>query len=60
MESAGRRLRALGLLVQRLVGGGPLVTAICVTGVVECSRFYKTLIVECVLSTHCKIIFLYP
>jgi hypothetical protein len=49
MELAGRQLRALGLLVQRLVGGGPLVTAICVTGIVECSRFYMTLIVECVL-----------
>jgi hypothetical protein len=60
MESAGRRLRALGLLLQRLVGGGRLVTAICVTSVVECTRFYLTVIVECVLSTRCKIIFLYP
>jgi hypothetical protein len=60
MESAGRRLRALGLLLQQLVGGSRLVTAICVTGVIECTRLYMTVIVECVLSTRCKIIFLYP
>jgi hypothetical protein len=59
MELAGRRLMALGLLLQRFVGSGRHVTAICVTGIVECTRLYMTVIVECVLSTRCKIIFLY-
>jgi hypothetical protein len=49
MESAGRRLRALGLLLQWVVGGGRHVTAICVSGIVECTRLYRTVIVECLL-----------
>jgi predicted membrane channel-forming protein YqfA (hemolysin III family) len=57
MESAGRRLRALGLLLQRVVGGGQHVIAICMTGVVECTRLYMTLIVECVLTIRCKLFF---
>jgi hypothetical protein len=57
MESAGRPPTALGLLLQRVVGGGRHVTAICVTGVFECTRLYMTVIVDCVLSTRCKLFF---
>jgi hypothetical protein len=57
MESAGRQLRALGLLLQRVVDGGRHVTTICVTGIDKCSRFYRTVFVERVLSTHCKLFF---